>query len=132
MSKNANVWSTQTAADYLTRVRALTTELGSAIGAIEKNDLARLQNSVAAQETLCGALSQASPANAIGQLSASLRHEIRSAHAALAQQNRVYAALLRRSHHSAGLLMALYSNYGQGYGKDAGARPGNHTLSCEG
>ena len=127
--------------EYLTRVRALSQALTSAISAIEGNDLLQLQNSIAAQENLCSELtgggwlplSLAEKKTSGTPAATALPPEIRAAHLELARLNRAYAALLRRAQHSAALLSTLYRNYGQGQGyhNDSPAPAAKHSLSCE-
>ena len=129
-STNASPGSEQARSAYLANLRALSRELASAISAMEQNDVARLQSSIAAQETICGELSQAQrsiPA-LIGTDRASSWSEIRDAHLQLVSVNRVYAALLKRSYRSNALMSALYRNYGQASTSSAET----HTWSCEG
>ena len=133
-SKSANTGSEQARSAYLANLRALSREIASAISAVEQNDLARFQSNVAAQEMICGELSQ--PQGSISPLNGADRaadwSEIRDAHLQLSRLNRVYAALLKRSYHSNALLAALYRNYGQGYGQTSTAPAETHTWSCEG
>jgi hypothetical protein len=129
--------STQKSADqqepreYLARLRALSQLLGSAISAIERTDLAQLQSSVAAQETLCCELNGMPwPVSAVTTESAVLE-EIHATQMELAQLNRVYAGVLKRAQRSAALMTALYRSFGQGYAKDAPPAAEKQTLSCE-
>lgn len=126
--------------EHLALVRSLSREVATAISAIEHNDLALLKSSVAAQEAICQKLSQdraewlrtacASYRASSGEREGSSRwQEVREAHAGLARLNRIYEALILRSHKSIQLITALYR--GQDYGKEGKARAGNHTWSCE-
>jgi len=123
--------------EHLAKVRALSQELSSAIAALQHNDLQKLQSSLAVQETLCHELSTQStlPPVTAGETAksgqAALLYEIRDAHLALAQLNLVFAAVLKRSRRSTGLIAGIYRNYGQGYAKDAPAVGQRHTWSCE-
>jgi hypothetical protein len=103
----------------------------SSIEAIQYNDLTELQNSVARQEALCRELTAAQlpPLGAHSQ--SRFGHEIRSAHIELAQQNRLYKAVLKRARKSVGLILAVYQHHGRGYSKDGTSRTDNHTWSCE-
>jgi hypothetical protein len=125
--------------EYLARVRALSQQVRSAISAIEQNNLKQLQASVAAQEMLCQEIAgtQWLPASAgekkppePGQ--AALLNQIREACIALTKLNRMYAAVLKRSERSLGLMAAILRNYGQGYAKDSPGVIQHHTWSCEG
>jgi|SRR5580658_2414887 hypothetical protein len=126
--------------EHLAQVHALTQAVASAISAIEKNDLRKLEEHLAMQETICNRL-----AGAKGMLlpagkeklppaetaDAELLREIRQAHIALAQLNRVYAALLKRTRRSAGLILALYRSHGEGYDRKVSTLSQRHTWSCE-
>jgi hypothetical protein len=129
--------STQKSADqrapreHLARLRALSQQLGSAISAIERNDLAQLQSSVAAQESLCCELTGARWPLSPTATESVLLNEIRATQMELAQLNRVYAGVLKRAQRSAALMTALYRSFGQGYAKDAPPPAEKQTLSCE-
>ncbi len=125
--------------EHLAQVHALSQAIASAISAIEKNDLPQLETHVAAQETMCNRLSGTkgifplSPkasAAANGNPETQLQQELRQAHVALAQLNRVYAALLKRSSRSVGLMAALYRQ-GAGYDRSPAPAPQRHSWSCE-
>ena len=125
--------------EHLGELRALSHQIGSAISAVEHNDLAKLQSCVAEQERLCQQLGGGKwllPAIGEKESGASsaaptLREEIREAYVALAQLNRVYGALLKRAQRSCGLLTGAYRDLGQGYGKDSPGCAERHTWSCE-
>jgi hypothetical protein len=116
---------------HLAQVLALQQAIASAIAAIEKNDLRNLETSLATQETICHRLSAnpCVPSSASGEdaaidnADALLHKEMREAHIALAQLNRIYAALLKRARKSAQLMTVLYRNHV--------ASPQRHTWSCE-
>ena len=115
----------------LARLRALSQQLACAISAIENNNLEELQNSIASQELLCCELTGAEWPNSPAGLEPSLTDEIRSAQIELAQQNRIYARVLKHAQRSAALMTALYRSFGEGYAKDAPPPAENKTLSCE-
>jgi len=125
--------------EHLTQVNALRQAIASAISAIEKNDVAQFETHLATQETLCNRLSArewaslltASDAEGGGEADRSLPLEIRQAYTALAQVNRVYAALLKRAQRSFGLMVALYRGHGEGYDRSPSALPQGRTWSCE-
>lgn len=126
--------------EHLAQIHALSRAMASAISAIEKNDLQQFQSHLAVQETICNRLS----ANAAGFSSvatenevtgenpdATLQKEIVKAHVALAQLNRVYAALLKRSSKTVATLIALYRSDGEGYNRGLSSLPQCHSWSCE-
>jgi hypothetical protein len=124
---------------HLTRVRALTAEVAVAISAIEHNDLARLQSAVANQERICSQLvstkwTPSIAAKRVAGLQATMAEtgeQIQAAYVALAQINRVYAGVVKRSGRSVELLLALYSSLGGGYGPEPTQSETLQTLSCE-
>jgi hypothetical protein len=120
----------QQQSQHLAQVHALLQAMASAIAAIEKNDLRKFDTCLAAQETICHRLS-ANPCAppsiarddaAIDHLDVRFHQEIREAHKALAQLNRIYAALLKRARKSAQLMTVLHRNH---------VPPQRHTWSCE-
>jgi len=115
----------------LARLRALSQQLNSAISAIEHNDLAQLQSSVAAQELLCCELTGVPWPPSPLETESALLDEIRATQKELAQLNRVYAGVLKRAQRSAALMTTLYRSFGQGYAKDAPPPAEKQTLSCE-
>ena len=126
--------------ERLAQVHALLQAVASAISAIEKNDLRQFESHLAVQETICNQLSatkwtppSAATAGAVSgeNPDAQLLQEIRQAHVALAQLNRVYAALLKRARRSVELLAALYRSHGEGYDPGSFPLPQRHTWSCE-
>lgn len=125
--------------DHLAKVRALSLEMSTAIAAIEHNDLQKLENSLALQETLSRELttrSPLSPANAAHSANslesdAELVHDIHYAYLGLAKLNRVYAAVLKRSRRAADLIASVYRIHGQVYAKDSPAIAGPRSWSCE-
>ena len=118
---------------HLKRVRALIEEVAAAISAIERNDLPRLQASVANQERISSELAATKwipPASPKKDDAASEPSDkIPEAYAALAQLNRVYAGVLKRSQRSVALLSALYGMQGDGYRMEPSGN--SQILSCE-
>jgi len=125
--------------EHLVQVRALSLAIASAISAIEKNDLREFEAQLAIQERICNRIAatgwtaqltgpQKAAENEVPD--AALLQEIRQAYVALAQLNRVYAALLKRARRSFGLIAALYRSHGEGYHRGPSPLP-NHTWSCE-
>ena len=114
---------------HLDLVRALSSEITAAIAALEKNDLQRLQAAIARQEQICHHMvaakwSPLAPSAADTDL-------LRAAYAELAQLNRVYAGVIKRSKRCADLLLALYGSCGIGYGKDLSGSSARQSLTCE-
>jgi hypothetical protein len=130
----------QTDMQHLTRVRALTGEVAAAISAIEHNELRQLQIAIANQERICSELattkwtlcqSAKKPAGGIHATTSDTAEQIRAAYVTLAQINRVYAGVVKRSKRSVELLSALYGNQGDGYGQEPPRSQTFQTLSCE-
>jgi hypothetical protein len=126
--------------EHLAQVHALSQAIASAISAIEENDLRKFETHLAVQETICnrlsgskGTLSSIAKVNAVAGDSFDAQQvlEFRQAHVALAQANRVYAALLKRASRSAGLIAALYRSHEKGYDRGPFPLPQRHSWSCE-
>jgi len=126
--------------EHLAQVHALSRAIGSAISAIEKNNLRELETQLGTQETICNRLS----GNKLAMSSNSgvevvrgetpdthLLQQIHQAYLALAQLNRVYAALVKRSRRHLGQITALYGSHGDGYNRGPSTLPQRHTWSCE-
>ncbi len=131
--------------EHLDHLRDLSQSLASAISAIEKNNLPDFETQLALQETICHRLTSVACAQLFPNLAvakekdknkgredgepengledAELFHEIRQAHIALAQSNRVYGALLMRARRSVALMAAV--------GRNHAPLPQCHTWSCE-
>lgn len=119
----------QAQVEHLELVRALSLEITAAIAAIEKNDLQQFQTTIANQERICHQLvarKWTPPATG-----ATEKDPVHEAYVALAQQNRVYAGVIRRSKRCADLLSALYGSCGVGYGNDVSALANRQSLTCE-
>ena len=125
---------------HLTRVRALTAEVSAAISAIEHNDLRQLQVAIANQERICHELATTkwmpptlakAPVGVHPAIDSETGKQIQAAYVALAQINRVYAGVLKRSKRSVDLLSALYRDQGDGYGQEPVPSEKFQTLSCE-
>lgn len=116
--------------EHLARVRALSNEFQTAISALEKRDIQRLEQSLINQERLCHEIAviktQSEPATDDRIKSAA---EIRHAYMALAQKKRLYKELLKRSTRTTTMLGGLYRCYGAGLEKKSLNE--SHTLSCE-
>jgi hypothetical protein len=125
---------------HLTRVRALSSEVAAALSAIEHNDLSKLQVAIANQERICNELATTkwvpSPlANksprGIQSARSTTAEQIHVAYVALAQINRVYGGVVKRSKRAVDLLSALYGNQGDGYCPESRRSENFQTLSCE-
>jgi hypothetical protein len=126
--------------EHLAQVYALSRAIGSAISAIEKNNFPELETQLATQETICNRLSGNKLVMSSISKREAVRCEIPDAHLlqqihqeylALAQLNRVYAALVKRSRRHLGQITALYGNHGDGYNRGPSTLPQRHTWSCE-
>ncbi|MGA8153902.1 MAG: hypothetical protein WB952_23325 [Terriglobales bacterium] len=116
---------------HAVRLRALSQQLGTAISAIEHNDLAQFESSIAAQELLCCELTGVQWPLATWATESAVLDDIRVAQMELAQLNRIYARVLKHAQKSAALMTALYRSFGQGYAEDAPPVAEKQTLSCE-
>jgi hypothetical protein len=125
---------------HLMRVRALAAEVAAAISAIERNDLTKLQVAIANQERICNELAATkwtpSPlakksVGGVQSVTSETCEQIQAAYVALAQINRVYAGVVKRSKRVVDLLSALYGNQGDGYSPESRRSENFQTLSCE-
>ena len=102
----------------LEQVRRLSQEITAAISAIERNDLQALQSAIGNQEKISNQLAwECLPVSASG----TEQRIIQEAYLELAQLNRVYAGVIKRSKRCADLLLALYG----------GAHIDREGLACE-
>ncbi len=135
----ANFGKSDAQRQHVAQVRALASQIGNAISAIEHNDLLKLQDSVSAQHTLCCQLAETRlllPERCESGIAPTareveLREELREAYVALGQMNRIYTALLKRAERSCVALAAVYRTHTQGYSKDSPSPPERRNLSCE-
>ncbi|HZP64534.1 MAG TPA: hypothetical protein VFB28_14055 [Terriglobales bacterium] len=109
-------------------VRGLSREISTAIAAVEHNDLPALQASIAQQERMCREL--ASRPWSLPTSGAQKSDALHEAYAALAQLNRVYAGLIRRSKRCIDLLTIVYGASEANYEKQAAAAE-RQSLICE-
>ncbi|MGA9798828.1 MAG: hypothetical protein WBQ68_07445 [Terriglobales bacterium] len=125
--------------EYLGRLNSLSEKIVAAIAALERNDLQRFEDSLAAQEFICHELSQTAwvlspppPDHGAVRLPGSgFLLEVKKAHRELARLNRVYAALLNRSRRTMGMVAGLYRCHGWGYDTSRPTVAEPHTWSCE-
>ena len=114
--------------EHIARVHALCSEVQASILALEENNVALLEQSLTKQESLCIQIAALKAKSAeFKPINARSAAEIRHAYMALAQKNRTYAALLKRSNRTVNLLSGLYRCYGAGIDK----KSLDHTWSCE-
>ena len=127
--------------EYLELLRSLAQELECSMQAISQNSLSLLEDSVANQQILATRLhelandlskpvedrSVASP----GVGDEGLMGEIRGASKTLQALNQRYAALLKLSSHSVGLMVALFSSFRGQIQEGTGPRLEHQTWSCQ-
>lgn len=108
------------AGEHLQLLRALAAEVDRATQAIARNDLHELEDSIAAQESLCLRLSNSSQqiaerSKSLGGVSQALDPEIKrqigDATAELKKLNQRYSILLMHSSRSAQMMALLFSSY---------------------
>jgi hypothetical protein len=119
----------QEACQHLDRLRSLGEHIASAMVALERNDLKQFAASLTSQQALCDEISQT--AFAPRSIPAELSRKISEARAELARLNRIYSALLQRSHRTVMLITGLYRGYSMGYEKERPLVAESHTWSCE-
>ena len=120
---------------HLARVGELVGQVAAAISAIESNDLSKLKSAIAGQERICNELAATKwvPCTA-GKASSSASEcdrQIYAAYIQLAQANRVYSGVVKRSQRMVDLLSMLYKGRTDGVGTSGTAGEGFQTLSCE-
>jgi len=113
---------------HLQLVQALSREITAAIAAIEHNDLQGLRTSIAQQERICHDLTAKPWALPLG--GSRKPDALHEAYAGLAQLNRVYAGLIRRSKRCVDLLSVVYGASEAGYEKHTAASD-RQSLTCE-
>jgi hypothetical protein len=125
---------------HLMRVRAMTAEVAAAISAVEHNDLGKLQVAIVNQERICNELATTKwtpsfpakkPVRAAKPATLEIVDQIQTAYVALAQINRVYAGVVKRSKRAVDLLSALYGSQGDSYSPEPRSSESFQTLSCE-
>ena len=128
MMPETNATREQAQLEHLELVRALSREITSAIAAIERNDLPAFRAAIAHQEKICHELvaRKWSPSAA----PEAGKDAVHAAYAELAQLNRVYAGVIKRSKRCADLLAALYGSCA-GYGKNAPTLAERQPWTCE-
>jgi len=126
------------AGEHLALLRSLARELERAMTAIAGNNLRELEDSIAAQQTLSGQLSDlaqelrapvpedAAPAESIDP---ALRAQIGAANAELQKLNLRYSCLIQHSSRSVALMASLLNSF-RGQIREASGE-GLRTLSCQ-
>ncbi len=128
--------------EYLEHLRSMALELEKSIQAIADNSLVPLEDSVAHQQVLASRLSElardlSQPGPDASAVSTSpgdenLMQQVRGAAEKLQALNRNYAALLKHSSHSVGLMVSLFRCYRGQMQEDSGAGLNQQTWSCQG
>jgi hypothetical protein len=107
-------------------VRCLSQEITAALSAIERNDLQAFRSAIGNQERISNQLSLLQQSSLVrGPVEHS---QIQKAYSDLAQLNRVYAGVIKRSKRCADVLLALYGRCDTGYTPAGMDREG---LACE-
>lgn len=126
--------------EHLELLQSLARELERAMGAITRNALGDLEDSIAVQQGISGRLTDLarhlganlrSPAVPLSQDDASLRQRILAANASLEQLNRRYAALLQHSSRSVAMMVSLFSSFSGQFQEGSGLRSKQQTWSCQ-
>jgi hypothetical protein len=128
--------------EYLEHLRSMALELERSMQAIAENSLTPLEDSVANQQAIAARLSELArdlsvPAPHGSNSDAdsgddSLMLNIRGAAEKLHNLNQSYAALLRHSSHSVGLMVSLFRSFRGQMQEDTGAGLKQQTWSCQG
>ncbi len=128
--------------EYLGHLRSMALELEKSMQAIADNSLVPLEDSVANQQVLAARLSElardlSQPGSDESAVSAAsgdenLMQQVRGAAEKLQSLNRNYAALLKHSSHSVGLMVSLFRCYRGQMQEDSGAGLKQQTWSCQG
>jgi hypothetical protein len=127
--------------EYLELLHAMARELDRAMGAITKNSLTSLEDSIANQQTLAARLHELAEdlsqpiqsRSAAGSLQGDqgLIRQIHRAAETLQALNQRYSALLKLSSHSIALMVSLFSSYRGQIQEGAGQRLKQQTWSCQ-
>lgn len=127
--------------EYLELLRLLAQELECSMRAISQNSLSTLEESVASQQVLAARLHElasdlSKPVDdrsvaASGVGDEGLMGEIRGASETLQTLNRRYAALLKLSSHSVGMMVSLFSSFRGQIQEGSGPRLEHQTWSCQ-
>jgi hypothetical protein len=113
----------------LEQVRSLSREITAALSAIERNDLQAFQQAIASQERICNQLALTDQPAVAGSGSEGLA--VYQAYVELAQVNRLYAAVIKRSKRCADVLLSLYGGCDARYVSGEHAQIDREGLACE-
>jgi hypothetical protein len=127
--------------EYLEHLQAMALELERSMHAIAQHSLAPLEDSIANQQALAFRLSilagdlgkprqSGSTATSAGE-EQSLLLQIRNATERLQSLNECYAALLKHSSHSVGLMISLFRSFRGQMQEESGAGSKHQTWSCQ-
>jgi len=127
--------------EYLEHLQSMAVELERSMHAIAQHSLAPLEDSVANQQALALRLSQLASdlsqpslketASASIADEESLMRQIRVAADRLQNLNQCYAALLKHSSHSVGLMVSLFRSFQGKMQEDSGSGLKHQTWSCQ-
>lgn len=127
--------------EYLEHLQSMALELERSMQAIGENSLVPLEDSIANQQMLATRLSDLArslstssaqaPKAVAGSDDKALMLNIRSAAEKLHNLNQSYAALLRHSSHSVGLMISLFRSFRGQMQEDSGAGLKQQTWSCQ-
>jgi len=127
--------------EYLEHLQSMALELERSMHAIAQHSLVPLEDSIANQQALAMRLSElakalgkprqseSEPASASAEQS--LLQQIRTATERLHSLNQCYAALLRHSSHSVGLMISLFRSFRGQLQEESGAGLKHQTWSCQ-
>lgn len=126
--------------EYLQLMRSLACELEQAMGAIAHNSLSDLEESIANQQELSARLTalthdlnsprQSTSSTFRSRLDDDLMKQVRAASATLQVLNCQYAALIKLSAHSVGMMVSLFNTYRGNLQEGCGTGLKHQTWSC--
>ena len=127
--------------EYLEHLQSMALELERSMHAIALHSLAPLEDSVANQQALAFRLSQLAADLSEPRLQVtppatnpdeeSLMRQIQGAAERLQNLNQCYAALLKHSSHSVGLMVSLFRSFRGQMQEDSGSGSKHQTWSCQ-
>lgn len=127
--------------EYLEHLQSMALELERSMHAVAQHSLAPLEDSIANQQALATRLSELATdlskpdRSGTAAIRASdepgLLQQIHGATERLQNLNQCYAALLRHSSHSVGLMVSLFRSFRGQIQEDSGSRLKHQTWSCQ-